>query len=191
MKPTFFPDSAALRAWLRDHHQAVPELWVGLFKKATGRPSITWHHLVDQLLCFGWIDGVRRSIDDASYAIRVTPRKPHSTWSTVNTRRAHELIQLGWMEPPGLAAFENRDVERTGQYSFERERVTLTPAYLKQFRARANAWSWFGAQPPSYRKTVTWWVMSAKREETRQRRLDTLIEDCAAGRRIAPMRRVT
>lgn len=191
MKPTFFPDSAALRAWLREHHQTVPELWVGLFKKATGRASITWPELVDQLLCFGWIDGVRRSIDDERYAIRVTPRRPHSTWSTVNTRRAQELLRLGWMEPPGLAAFENRDPDRTGQYSFERERAALTPAYLGQFRARQDAWSWFREQPPSYRKTVAWWVMSAKREETRQRRLDTLIEDCAAGRRIAPMRRAT
>lgn len=187
-KPTFFETAADFRRWLETHHATARELWVGFRKKGTGLPGITPSEAIDEALCFGWIDGVRRSIDDESYAIRVTPRKPHSTWSTVNTRRARELIQLGWMEPPGIAAFENRDPERTAQYSFERERAALTPAYLKQFRAREGAWDWFRAQPPSYRKTMAWWVMSAKREETRLRRLESLIDDCAAGRRIPSMR---
>ena len=189
MKATFFPDSAALRAWLRAHHASVPELWVGLYKKATGKPSITWPQLVDQLLCFGWIDGVRRSMDEESYAIRITPRRPASTWSTVNTKRAGELLAQGLMEPPGLAAFQVRPPERTSRYSFERERVAFPPAYLKQFRANPAAWTFFQAQPPSYRKTATWFVLSARREDTRLRRLQLLISDSAEGLRIGPMRR--
>lgn len=187
----FFPDSARLRQWLEANHDTARELWVGLYKKASGRPSITWPQLVDELLCFGWIDGLRRSVDDSSYSIRITPRKPTSVWSDKNTRRVRELIDLGRMTPAGLAAFELRDPERSGIYSFENETPELGDAYEAELRANPAAWEFFQAQPPSYRKITTRWVLSAKREETRRRRLATLIEDSANGLRIGPLRRTT
>lgn len=189
MEPVFFATSAELRQWLQQNHASVPELRVGLYKKGSGKPSITWPELVDQLLCFGWIDGVRRSLDEDSYTIRVTPRKARSIWSAVNTRRARELIELGLMQPAGLAAFAGRDEQRSNQYSFEREQVELGEAYEAEFRQNARAWEYFQSQPPSYRKTASWWVVSAKREETRRRRLATLIADSGQRRRIAPLRR--
>lgn len=189
MKPLFFADSGALRAWLRENHGSARELWVGLHKKGTGRPSITYPELVDQLLCFGWIDGVRRSVDEESYAQRVTPRKRGSTWSAVNLRRVRELIELGWMESAGLAAWEARDEEKTRRHSSERERASLGEAYEAVFRANGKAWAYFQAQPPSYRRLATGWVVSAKREDTRRRRLETLIRDSENEQRIAPLRR--
>lgn len=182
--PLFFSTPGDLRAWLIANHATSAELWVGLHKKATGRPSITWPELVDQLLCFGWIDGVRKSLGAESYVIRTTPRRPGSTWSAVNLRRGAALIDEELMEPAGLAAWEARDESKAARYSFERQRVTLGEVYEAEFRRDAAAWSFFESQPPGYRKTATWWVVSAKREETRQRRLRTLIEDSAAGRRI-------
>ncbi len=164
---------------------------VGLYKKASGRPSITWPQLVDELLCFGWIDGLRRSVDDVSYSIRVTPRKPTSIRSDKNTRRVRELIDLGRMTPAGLAAFEHRDPERSGIYSFENETPELGETYEAELRANPAAWEFFQSQPPSYRKITTRWVLSARREETRRRRLATLIEDSANGLRIGPLRRTT
>ncbi|MEJ2219122.1 MAG: YdeI/OmpD-associated family protein [Gemmatimonadota bacterium] len=160
-----------------------------LHKKASGRPSITWPELVDELLCFGWIDGVRRSVDDVSYTIRVTPRKPKSIWSDKNTQRVQELTDEGRMTPAGLAAFDRRDPERAGVYSFEGDEPRLGERYEAELRANQAAWEFFQSQPPSYRKTATAWVVSARREETRRRRLATLIEDSANGLRIGPLRR--
>jgi uncharacterized protein YdeI (YjbR/CyaY-like superfamily) len=187
--PKFFATPATFRKWLVGHHDTTRELWVGFYKKATGKPSITWPEAVDQLLCFGWIDGVRKSLDFQSYVIRTTPRKPGSIWSAVNTRRAEELLRLGLMDPAGVSAFSGRDRAKSKLYSFERGSVQLSPAQQKQFRADRPAWEFFQSQPPGYRKTATWWVVSAKQETTRQKRLSTLIADSEAGRRIAQLRR--
>ena len=189
LKPTFFTTPVKFRQWLRKNHASATELWVGLHKKGSGKPSMSWPESVDQALCFGWIDGLRKSCDSESYMIRFTPRKSTSTWSAVNTKRVQELIRLGLMQPAGTKAFDGRDAEKSNRYSFEQKHVLLQPAYEKQFRTNRRAWEFFQSQPPSYRKTATWWVVSAKQESTRQRRLATLISDSKAGRRIAPLRR--
>jgi uncharacterized protein YdeI (YjbR/CyaY-like superfamily) len=149
--PTFFATPAAFRLWLARHHDTTAELWVGFYKKATGKPSVTWPEAVDQLLCFGWIDGVRRSVDSESYVIRTTPRRPGSIWSAVNTRRAEELLKGGLMDPAGEKAFRGRDKAKSELYSFENRRVRLNPAHQKQFRANGPAWEYFQSQPPGYR----------------------------------------
>jgi uncharacterized protein YdeI (YjbR/CyaY-like superfamily) len=189
MKATFFPTPADFRAWLEQHHDTAGELLVGFYKKGSGRPSITWPESVDEALCFGWIDGVRRTIDDESYSIRFTPRRPRSIWSLVNVKRAEELTKLGRMHPAGLRAFEARDAKRSGIYSFEqrKEGQKLGPEYQAKLEANKKAWAFFQSQPPYYQRTTSWWVMSAKKEETRLKRLATLIEDSANGRRIAGM----
>jgi len=190
VEPTFFAEPADLRAWLEENHERAAELWVGFHKKATGRPSITWLEAVDEALCFGWIDGLRRSLGDESYMIRFTPRKARSTWSTVNIARAKELVAEGRMRPAGLAAFEARSDDRSAIYSYEqRHAAKLAPEEEREFRANERAWEFFHAQPPSYRRPALWWVVSAKREETRARRLRTLIEDSANGRRLRHLSR--
>ena len=190
MQPTFFATPAEFRRWLTQHHRSERELWVGFRKKSSGRPSMTWPESVDEALCFGWIDGVRRSLDTESYVIRFTPRKVGSAWSTVNTRRADELIRAGRMRLAGLRALEARKPEKSGVYSFEQKSAARLSAEAEaQFKANPAAWSFFESQPPGYRKTAVWWVRSAKREATRARRLERLIEDSAAGRRVAPLRR--
>lgn len=187
--PIAFPDPDALRAWLQQNHGTATDLWVRLYRKGSGRPSITWPELVDQLLCFGWIDGVRKSLDDESYVIRVTPRRRGSIWSAVNLRRVPELEAAGLMQPAGLEAYAQRDEKKQQQYSFEREHIALADAYEAEFRQDAEAWAFFQRQPPSYRKPATLWVMSAKKPETRLRRLRTLIGDSANRLRIRPLRR--
>ena len=188
--PTFFARPAELRAWLERHHADRRELLVGFYKKGSGRPSITWPQSVDEALCFGWIDGVRRSLGEEAYTIRFTPRQARSTWSLVNVNRAGELIAEGRMTPAGLAAFEARSADRTAIYSHERRRAAvLEPEQEARFRAAAEAWEWFQARPPSYRRAAIHWVTSAKRAETRERRLRALIEDSAAGRTIGPLTR--
>ena len=187
MEPVFFATPAEFRAWLEAHHASETELLVGFHKKGTGMPSITWPESVDEALCFGWIDGVRRSLGAESYTIRFTPRKARSVWSNVNIRRAGELIAEGRMTPAGLRAFEARTGERSGVYSFEQEdqaKVVLTPEMEARFRADAVAWEYFQSRPPWYRRTATWWVISAKKEETREKRIATLIADSAARRPI-------
>jgi uncharacterized protein YdeI (YjbR/CyaY-like superfamily) len=184
----FFSDSAAWRSWLTAHHQRRPHLWVGFHKRHTGRPSITWPQAVDQALCFGWIDGVRKSIDEARYKIRFTPRKPTSLWSNINVKRVGELTRLGLMQPEGLAAFDRR--KRTGVYSYEQTRQAVLPAaFQKQFKAEKSAWAYFQERAPWYRKATIHWVTSAKREETRARRLALLIEHSRAGRLIPQLTR--
>ena len=184
MKPTFFATPAAFRRWLEKNHDTSKELWVGFYKKDSGKPSITWPESVDQALCFGWIDGVRKSVAADSYMIRFTPRKPASIWSTVNTKRAKELRKLGLMHEAGLQAFERRDVKKTQQYSFERDNVEFTAELQKRFQANRKAWAFFQKQPPGYRKLATWYVMSAKQDATRLRRLERLIADSESGKRI-------
>ena len=190
--PTFFATPAEFRAWLEEHHGEARELWVGFYKVASGRPSISWPEAVDEALCFGWIDGVRKGIDDASYAIRFTPRQARSTWSAVNVKRAEELIELGLMRPAGLTAFAARAAERSGIYAYEqRDAARLDEAAERRFRDNGRAWDFFQAQAAWYRKAAIWWVVSAKREDTRLKRLATLIDDSEHGRTIAPLTRRT
>ena len=180
----FFRTPAEFRRWLEKNHAAATELRVGFYRKGSGEPSITWPESVDEALCFGWIDGVRRSIDEISYEIRFTPRRPASKWSAVNLRLAEALIAEGRMTDAGLRAFERRSDSNAG-YSFEQRKAPkLDPALEKRFRARAKAWRFFEAQPPGYRRLALFWVMSAKKEETRLRRLDQLIALSASGKRL-------
>ncbi|MEI7645311.1 MAG: YdeI/OmpD-associated family protein [Chloroflexales bacterium] len=181
----FFATPSAFAAWLEQHHASAQELWVGYYKKGSGQPSITWPESVDEALCFGWIDGLRKSIDADRYRIRFTPRKPDSTWSAVNVARVAVLTAEGRMRPAGLRAFDARRPERTAIYSYEqRHEATFDAASEAQFRANESAWAFFTARPPSYRQAAIRWVMSAKKAETRQRRLETLIADSAVGRTI-------
>ena len=188
-RPKYFRNAQELRAWLEKHHDSAAELWVGLYKKDSGRRSITWPELVDQLLCFGWIDGIRKSVDEISYTNRVTPRRPGSNWSAVNLRRIAQLIAAGAVHPAGLQAYETRDPARAQRYSFERDDAQLDAQMVKEFKRNPQAWQFFTSQPPFYRRTAAWWVTSAKREATRLRRLETLISESAAGQRIGPLRR--
>lgn len=190
MKPVFFAAPAEFRGWFEAHHDTLQEVLVGFYKKDSGKPSITWPESVDEALCFGWIDGVRRSLDEISYCIRFTPRKPRSIWSDVNIKRAEELIALGRMQPAGLKAFEQRTEARSRVYAYEqRKTAQFDEEAEQQFRANAAAWDFFQAQPPSYRRTAIWWVISAKQEATRLKRLATLIADSAHGRTIRPLTR--
>jgi uncharacterized protein YdeI (YjbR/CyaY-like superfamily) len=189
-KPHFFPSLSAWRAWLEEHHAESKELWVGLYKKNSGRPSITWPEAVDGALCYGWIDGLRKSVDATSYKIRFTPRKPRSIWSAVNLKRASELSARGSMQAAGLLAFQKRKGKRSEIYSYEQRKVAKLPAaYEKEFRAHPAAWKFFRAQAPWYQRTTIWWVISAKKEETRFKRLAALIEDSEHQRSIPAMTR--
>lgn len=184
-RPIFFTSPAEYRAWLEQNHESADELWIGYYKKATGKPSLTWLETVEESLCFGWIDGIRKRIDAESFKQRVTPRRPTSIWSQVNIRHVARLTAEGRMRPAGIAAFEKRD--RTKAYSFEVRDRGLGAAETAAFRRNRRAWSFFQSQPPGYRRLASWWVMSAKREETRTRRLTTLMADSAAGRRIGAL----
>ena len=186
--PTFFATPAELRAWLHEHHAEATELMVGYYKKGSGRSSITWPESVDEALCFGWIDGVRRSIDAESYMIRFTPRQPRSTWSAVNIKRVEELTARGLMHPAGLSAYAARVEARSGTYAYEQgDAIQLGEAHEQEFRASPAAWEFFQNQAPSYRKAAVWWVVSAKRDETRRKRLATLIADSGEGRRVGAL----
>ena len=175
VKPRFFRTAAQLRGWFEKHHDTAEDLWVGLYRTSSGRPSVTWPEVVDQALCFGWIDGIRKGIDEASYMNRLTPRKPRSTWSLRNIERFEELRSQGLVNPAGEAAFESRDERRSGIYAYESQRVPLDPEYERKLKANRNAWAFFSSQPPSYRRGATYWVMSAKKQETRLRRLQDLL----------------
>jgi uncharacterized protein YdeI (YjbR/CyaY-like superfamily) len=189
-KTLFFATPAQFRAWLEKNHAAHTELSVGFYKRDSGRPSITWPESVDVVLCYGWIDGVRNSIDAISYRIRFTPRKPTSTWSAINVKRVAELTRLGLMHSAGIKAFEARKGDKTGIYAYEqRKTATLPPAYQKQFRANKKAWAFFQSQPPWYQRTATYRVISAKQEATREKRLAELIRDSEAGLPIKELRR--
>jgi uncharacterized protein YdeI (YjbR/CyaY-like superfamily) len=184
-RPKFFATPEAFRAWLDAHHERETELLVGFYKKDSGKPSITWPESVDEALSFGWIDGKRQRVDELCYTIRFTPRKARSNWSAVNVKRMAVLIAEGRVRPAGLAAFERRQPERTGIYAYEnRKSAKLAPEAEREFRSNKKAWAYFETEAPSYRHLAIWWVITAKREETRRSRLATLISDSARGRRI-------
>ncbi len=184
MKPTLFESPDVFRKWLVKNHDSAEELLVGFYKRGSGRPSITWPESVDQALCFGWIDGIRRRIDAECYTIRFTPRRKGSIWSAVNIRRATELQKQGLMHPSGASAFEKRDEKKSRIYSYERETAAFNPQQEKQFRDNRKAWKFFSEQPPGYRRLAMHYVISAKKEETRARRLATLIDESAHRRRL-------
>jgi uncharacterized protein YdeI (YjbR/CyaY-like superfamily) len=189
MKPTFFATAEALRRWFRQHHASAIQLEVGFRKKGSDLPSVTYAEAVDEALCYGWIDGVRHTIDATTYTNRFTPRKPTSNWSAKNVKRFGELKRHGRVRAAGQKAFDARTKARTGTYSYEqRHQVRLDPALGRKFRAKKKAWSWFQDQAPSYRTTAVYWVMSAKKPETRERRLEQLIADSGRGQRVPPLR---
>lgn len=188
MDAAFFATAGEFRAWLEAHHETAPELLVGFHKTTSGTPSMTWPESVDQALCFGWIDGIRRRIDETRYSIRFTPRRPRSIWSAVNIARFGELESQGLTLPAGRAAFERRSEDRSRVYSHEQAvEPRLAPEFEERLRAARDAWTFFSAQSRTYRRAATHWVMSAKRMETRERRLVRLIEDSAAGRAVPPL----
>lgn len=188
-RPRFFRTPADFNRWLTAHHATKNQQWVGFYKKGSGRPSITWPESVDEALCWGWIDGIRKSRDEVSYMIRFTPRRRGSNWSRINIDRAEALIREKRMRPPGLAAFRARDPAKDPEYSFENRPRVLPRAYREQLRANGKAWMFFQAQPPWYRRTCAWWIVSARREETRLKRLRTLIDHSARGKTIPPLTR--
>jgi uncharacterized protein YdeI (YjbR/CyaY-like superfamily) len=189
--PIFFADEAGFRAWLAENHTMANEVWVGFYRKDSGLGGMGYPAAVDQALCFGWIDGIRKKLDERSYANRFTPRKPRSNWSNVNIKRVAELTAEGRMAPSGVAAFEARTAGNSGVYSFEQPEAAFPGDFAARFAANQGAWDFFLAQAPHYRRAATHWVLSAKREETRLRRLETLIADSAAGLWISLMRRPT
>ena len=180
----FFRSSAEFGRWLATYHAREAELWVGLYKKHAAHRGMTYLQAVDEALCWGWIDGVMRRIDEDRVMQRFTPRTSKSTWSLINVAKVKVLIKAGRMRAPGLASYKARDPDRTGIYSFEREAASFTPAQQRAFKKASGAWKWFAAQAPSYRRTATHWVVSAKREATRERRLTALISHSAKGRRL-------
>jgi uncharacterized protein YdeI (YjbR/CyaY-like superfamily) len=181
---TFFESPAALRAWFRAHHATADELWVGFHKKQTGRSSITWPESVDEALCVGWIDGIRKSLDGDRYTIRFTPRRKGSIWSAVNIARVKALTAAKRMRPAGLKAFAARLENKSGIYSYEQRRDQLEEPYAGELAKHKAAHAFFEAQPAGYRKTIGWWIVSAKKDETRRARLKTLIDACAKGKRL-------
>jgi uncharacterized protein YdeI (YjbR/CyaY-like superfamily) len=187
----FFASPAELRSWFRKNHGAATELWVGFFKKGSGEPSITWPESVDEALGVGWIDGIRKNLDADRYVIRFTPRKSGSVWSAINIARVSALEAEGRMRPAGRKAFEARKENRSGIYSYEQREARLPTLYERRLRKNPPAWRFFHAQPPSYRKAACWWVVSAKKEETREKRLSRLIDLSEKGRRIPQFTRPT
>lgn len=184
MKPRFFKTPGDLRRWLERNHASATELWIGMYKKASGKGGVTYKEALDEALCFGWIDGVRKRLDEKAFVQRFTPRRPNSYWSAVNIKRAEELTEAGQMHAAGRAAFERRDSAKAEKYSFERQNAKLDQGMEKRFRANPRAWAFFESQPPGYRRLIAHWVTSAKKEETRQRRLEALIKESAARRRV-------
>ena len=183
-KPRFFAQSSDFREWLEKNHKTAPELLIGFRRVDSGKGGLTYREALDEALCFGWIDGLRKRCDETSYTIRFTPRIAGSIWSVINTTRLEELIKLGRVHKSGLSVFEQRDKKKSKLYSYEVGSCQLDAAYMRQFRANSTAWEFYQAQAPWYRRVSCYWVMSAKKEETRLRRLATLIDDSANGRRI-------
>jgi uncharacterized protein YdeI (YjbR/CyaY-like superfamily) len=189
IEPLFFSKQSDLRKWFEHNHTLEKALWVGFHKVKSGRPSITWPEAVDEAICFGWIDGIRKPLDAQTYMIRFTPRKSGSIWSAVNIGKAETLTRLRLIRPAGIAAFERRTTERSKVYSFEQAEVSLGIPLEKIFKRNKKAWTFFMAQIPSYRKSAIWWVVSAKQEQTRMKRLAQLIEDSAAGTHVKHLKR--
>lgn len=182
--PIFFKNTEEFRSWLEINHQTEKEVIVGYYKVATGKPSMNWSDSVDEALCFGWIDGIRKSLDAESYCNRFTPRNPKSNWSEINIKKVEALIQQGRMKPAGLAAWEKRSEARSGVYSYENKPEQFSPELEARFRENAVAWEFFSGQSTSYKRTVMYYVMDAKQEATRFSRLDKLIKACQEGKRI-------
>jgi uncharacterized protein YdeI (YjbR/CyaY-like superfamily) len=184
VQPRFFKTPAAFRKWLASNHAKSKELWVGYYKKSSGKPSIDWPQSVDEALCFGWIDGLRKSVDQESFKIRFTPRKPGSIWSAVNMRNVERLIKEQRMHASGLQAFAARKEYRSGIYSYEQRNPELVEPYASRLKRNKKAWDFYQAQPPGYRKMMNWYIVSAKQEETRLKRLQRLIEYSAQSKRL-------
>jgi len=184
MIPIFFDSAASFRTWLEANHKIETEILVGFYKVGTKKPSLTWSESVDEALCFGWIDGIRKSIDSERYCIRFTPRNPKSNWSAVNIKKMDEMINSGKMTPAGLAAFEKRLDARSVIYSYENQPEKLSPELESHFMENKVAWDFFLSQASSYRKTMFFWVMSAKQESTQKSRLNRLITSSAEGKRV-------
>ena len=187
-EPLFFQTPEEFRKWLEANHTAKAEQWIGFYKKHTGLPSITWSESVDQALCYGWIDGLRKTIDEQSYKIRFTPRNPKSHWSTVNLNKMQQLIKHGLVTDTGLNVYNKRDPSNTQKTFFEQKYIELPPEFNKELQGNEAAWSYYKQQSNSYRKQVNWWVCSAKKEGTRLKRFKTLLECCEIGEVIPPMR---
>jgi uncharacterized protein YdeI (YjbR/CyaY-like superfamily) len=184
----FFDTAADLREWFEQHHESAPELFVGYWKKGTGRTGVSHPEAIEQALCFGWIDSISRTIDAQRYQVRFTPRRRGSVWSAINIAKIAELTGRGLMRPAGLRAFEERKPDRTGVYAHEQPAgAQLDEEQTARLRADPRAWEWFSAQTPSYRRSAAHWVVSAKRADTRERRLAQLISDSAAGRKVPPL----
>jgi|SRR5262249_12963955 len=184
MKIKYFKSADDFRGWLTKNHATTPELWVGYYKKNSQQPSVTWSESVDEALCFGWIDGIRKSVDDLRYTIRFTPRRRGSIWSAINIKRAQELRDRGLMKSAGMAAFDARKENRSGIYSYEQRSANLDGCYEKKLKQNKVAWDFFYAQSPSYRKSIGWWIVSAKQEVTRLKRLEKLIRESERGKRL-------
>lgn len=189
MTPIYFETQNHFRHWLEKNYDKITELWVGYYKLDSGKPSMTWSQSVDLALCFGWIDGLRKSIDSESYCIRFTPRKSTSTWSGINIQKVDEMIKLGLMHPAGIAAFEKRKELKSEIYSYENKPEKLTSEYEILFKSHTKAWDFFQLQFPSYQKTALYWIMSAKQEPTRLKRLSELISNCETGLKIKLLRK--
>ncbi len=189
MEPVFFSSSLEFRKWLEVNHQLEKELIVGFHKIGTGKPSMTWSESVDQAICFGWIDGIRRSHNAEAYTIRFTPRKSKSIWSAVNIKKVEELTGKGLMQTAGITAYEKKEAHRSAIYAFENKLTVLPPHYEEKFKTETNAWDWFEKQAAGYKKIALHWVMSAKQEVTRNARMETLINDSAAELKIKSQRR--
>jgi len=188
MEPMFFPDPLDFREWLDKNHAHKTELLVGFYKVGSGKPSMSWPESVDQAICYGWIDGVRRSIDEHSYSIRFTPRKATSIWSNINIKKVEDLTKKGLMQPAGITAFGKRTEGKSGIYSFEKDPVCLSEEFEQKFKANEKAWDYFNSMPPGYKKTAIHIVMSAKQGKTRQSRLDALIKDSEEGNKLKSLR---
>ena len=184
MTPKFFATQSDFRQWLKENYDKETEIIVGFYKVGSGKPSLTWPQSVDEALCFGWIDGVRKSVDEESYCIRFTPRKPKSIWSAVNIKKVEELTKLGLMQPAGIKAFEKREESKSRIYAYEKEPVKLDAEFEKKLKSNQKAWKFFESQAPSYQKTIIHWIMSAKQENTKVSRLEKLIAASEKGRRL-------
>jgi len=185
----YFKTQNDFRKWFEKNHKKAGELWVGYYKKSTGKPSIDWPHSVDEALCFGWIDGIRKSIDESSYKIRFTPRKPGSHWSAVNIKKIEELKKQGFVKPEGLKAFNMRKEEKSAMASYENKDRSFDEQYESMIKKNKKAWEYFKSQPLWYQRTAGWWIMSAKKEETRLKRLAILIDDSQNKKTIAPLKK--
>jgi uncharacterized protein YdeI (YjbR/CyaY-like superfamily) len=182
--PKFFTTKSSFRNWLEKNHDKATELLVGFYKVNSGKQSITWSESVDEAICFGWIDGIRKSIDTESYCIRFTPRKPRSIWSAINIQKVENLSKQGLMHPAGIAAFQKRDEKKSAIYSYEKSPEKLSDDFSKKFKSNKKAWNFFQSMAPSYQRTAVHWVMNAKQESTKLKRLDELINDSEAKRKI-------